>query len=856
MVALTLSVGFDNNDENFGASDVALQDMVITTGAFQGKTVAFVLAEANKALAGCPTSYSLSQLHEALTLINESFVDGVGSSSFIMCPPRIPIVTLRDCPRLCVGSGRITLSGGQPEGGTYFMRNEAGTFVAVTTFDPVNAGDFEVIYQYTDPRSGCRAEARCTIRVNDRPRVTLRECPRVCVGSGRFTLSGGEPSGGTYFVNGAEATTFDPQAPGDYELVYRYTDRETGCRGEARCIIRVNDRPRVTLPECPRLCVGSGRITLTGGQPEGGTYFVNGVEATTFNPEAPGNYELVYRYTDRETGCRGEARCTIVVNERPRVTLRECPRLCVGSGRITLSGGEPAGGTYFVNGVEATTFNPESPGDYELVYRYTDRDTGCRGEARCTIRVVDRPRVTLRECPRVCVGSGRITLSGGEPAGGTYFVNGEEATTFNPEAPGNYELVYRYTDRETGCRGEARCTIVVNERPRVTLRECPRVCVGSGRITLSGGEPAGGTYFVNGQEATTFNPENPGEYELIYRYTDRDTGCRGEARCTIRVYENPRVRVETSPSYCVRNVATVRITATASGGSGSGYTFDWTVPAGAMDPGNVASFDATVPGTYSVVVTDDRRCTGFGSVTPRFDRCRPLAGCTPGYWKNHHQSWGCGYEPGTSFFGVFGISQTRGLSSGLTLDGALNEGGGGYSALVRHATAALLNACHNGVNYPYERNDILQAVASAFNNGTATLGGTYYGSVEALKNELDRANNLGCPLNNSNFDPGSTSSSSAIAITGKTGRSSIELRAFPNPFTESATLDFTIGEAGEYSLVLHDMKGRLVRQVSAGKAEAGRSYSFNLDGSLPAGIYLAKLRINNQTKTIRIMHRK
>ncbi|GGK67573.1 hypothetical protein GCM10011405_14460 [Rufibacter glacialis] len=167
-----------------------------------------------------------------------------------------------------------------------------------------------------------------------------------------------------------------------------------------------------------------------------------------------------------------------------------------------------------------------------------------------------------------------------------------------------------------------------------------------------------------------------------------------------------------------------------------------------------------------------------------------------------------------------------------------------------------MNACHNGVNYPYERNDILQAVASAFNNGTATLGGTYYGSVEALKNELDRANNLGCPLNNSNFDPGSTSSSSAIAITGKTGRSSIELRAFPNPFTESATLDFTIGEAGEYSLVLHDMKGRLVRQVSAGKAEAGRSYSFNLDGSLPAGIYLAKLRINNQTKTIRIMHRK
>ncbi|ALJ00644.1 T9SS type A sorting domain-containing protein [Rufibacter tibetensis] len=285
-------------------------------------------------------------------------------------------------------------------------------------------------------------------------------------------------------------------------------------------------------------------------------------------------------------------------------------------------------------------------------------------------------------------------------------------------------------------------------------------------------------------------------------------------------------------------------------------SYSWINSAG-MVVGNSPTVSNLPAGTYTLTVRDDcftRTCTVI--INPATN-CIPLQGCTPGYWKNHPEAWGCGYAPFNNFLTTFGISNRRGLNQSLTLAGALDLGGGNYNALARASTAALLNACHPVVNYPYSTDDILRAVREMFMNGTTTLNGVTYTSAEALKNELDRANNLGCPLNNQNAVIRSTSSSSVVA-SGKTSAvgQGIELSAYPNPYTESATINFTLREAGAYTLEIHDMNGRVVKKVSVGKAEAGRSYSFNLDGSLPSGIYIARLKTGKTTKVIRLMHRK
>jgi hypothetical protein len=61
----------------------------------------------------------------------------------------------------------------------------------------------------------------------------------------------------------------------------------------------------------------------------------------------------------------------------------------------------------------------------------------------------------------------------------------------------------------------------------------------------------------------------------------------------------PTVTVASAP-VCSGTNATV----TATPGAPGNYSYSWTFPAGATNPGNVASFSTAVPGTYSVIMTN------------------------------------------------------------------------------------------------------------------------------------------------------------------------------------------------------------------------------------------------------------
>ncbi len=85
VVALTLSVGFDNKFSDFGSSTTLLKNLFVLSGPFKGKTVGQVLAEANKKLGGCASVYTFTQLNDAVSSINENFVDGQTKGSFLGC---------------------------------------------------------------------------------------------------------------------------------------------------------------------------------------------------------------------------------------------------------------------------------------------------------------------------------------------------------------------------------------------------------------------------------------------------------------------------------------------------------------------------------------------------------------------------------------------------------------------------------------------------------------------------------------------------------------------------------------------------------------------------------------------------
>ncbi|HEY9420033.1 MAG TPA: hypothetical protein VIW92_01335, partial [Thermoanaerobaculia bacterium] len=81
-------------------------------------------------------------------------------------------------------------------------------------------------------------------------------------------------------------------------------------------------------------------------------------------------------------------------------------------------------------------------------------------------------------------------------------------------------------------------------------------------------------------------------------------------------------------------------------------------------------------------------------------------GCTPGYWKNHTDSWAAaGHSPGAKVQSVFAqASGYPALGAASLLDALSFKGGssidGAAGNLLRASVAALLDASHPGVDYP------------------------------------------------------------------------------------------------------------------------------------------------------------
>jgi subtilisin-like proprotein convertase family protein len=169
--------------------------------------------------------------------------------------------------------------------------------------------------------------------------------------------------------------------------------------------------------------------------------------------------------------------------------------------------------------------------------------------------------------------------------------------------------------------------------------------------------------------------------------------------------------------------------------SGS-FAGGWSLTIETLDPTPTPTPTPTNTPTVTPTVTP----TPTNTPTPQ-----RLQGCAPGYWKQPHHldSWS-GFTPGQTLESVFDVPDAFGLDD-TTLLAALDGQGGPTVAdaaelLLRQAAAALLNAASPTVDYPLSVNDVINRVNAALASGDRS-------TILALASELDRLNNLGCPLN-------------------------------------------------------------------------------------------------------------
>jgi len=141
--------------------------------------------------------------------------------------------------------------------------------------------------------------------------------------------------------------------------------------------------------------------------------------------------------------------------------------------------------------------------------------------------------------------------------------------------------------------------------------------------------------------------------------------------------------------------------------------------------------DPTTTTTVKVTTTTVKTTTTTSTIPKKAE------GCTPGYWKqdHHFDSW-VDFDPSDSFEDVFG----RDVPGDPSLLQALQQGGGGLTALMRHAVAALLNASSPDVDPVPAFNttaEVIAAFQAAFDSG----------DYSTTKDLFETSNQSGCPLN-------------------------------------------------------------------------------------------------------------
>ena len=201
-----------------------------------------------------------------------------------------------------------------------------------------------------------------------------------------------------------------------------------------------------------------------------------------------------------------------------------------------------------------------------------------------------------------------VTNVGSPVAGST----GNPISFGNQSTSGVYTVVA--TNATTGCTNNmtGSATVTSGTAPTVTVNS-PSRCASGAAVTIAATPTPAGTYtYTWTVPAGQANPGNLASFSATiagtYGVTISNGGCTATGSGILTVTSAPTVSVNSASRCSSGPAAMITATPTPAGA----YTYAWTVPAGAINPGNVASFPATVAGTYGVTISSGG-CTASGA---------------------------------------------------------------------------------------------------------------------------------------------------------------------------------------------------------------------------------------------------
>ncbi|WP_262888708.1 T9SS type A sorting domain-containing protein [Pontibacter pamirensis] len=357
-----------------------------------------------------------------------------------------------------------------------------------------------------------------------------------------------------------------------------------------------------------------------------------------------------------------------------------------------------------------------------------------------------------------------------------------------------------------------------------------------------------------------------------------------------------------SPPACIGSEATV--TASVTNGTAP-YTYTWTVPQGADNPGNVSTFNTAVAGEYKVEVTDDKSCPVSGTTTVVINQPtdqeepileviwstdetqwfvkvvekEPLVSGELGLQTSPEITWYRRVKPGTDW----GSPVQTGTSTTYTETNSREGEGVELKAVLLNAASCVRYTLTNIGVVPLPVEIIYLTASKQGNNvllewATASETDNKGFEVQVSEDGLNYRLLDFVPSRN-----GNSNTKQVYAFTDKEngkdgtryyrlkqidhagtfeffgpkmvtfGSVSSKVIAFPNPFNDEITLDISSETDGEMLVVITDAVGKqlIERKVQVEKGFTTEKMKFG--AGLPRGLYIIRTQIGGFTQFIKMV---
>ncbi len=328
------------------------------------------------------------------------------------------------------------------------------------------------------------------------------------------------------------------------------------------------------------------------------TAFTNGTATSTIVVTAEDGTKTSYTITFTEEACATEKPTLLETSysicegdDFPTITATGNTIKWYNSSDLTASGSFP---------VTGASYTPTAAGTY-----YVTNTDGCENTdyVTVTVSVISKPIVSITGLnASYCAGATMFTLQG-TPTAGTFTIDGEIVTQFDPSTLGVGVHTVVYEKIQDGCSAEASQNVsIINAiAPNVSAVET-EICAGE-TISLT---PTTGTWSGIGVDNTakTFTSTTANNYELTYTETDANS-CTGEATVSITVKALPTIDLSSvKTATCTGEVVVLTPTTGTWSGTGVTGTSFTSANGGSYDLTYTVSVDGCENnGTTTIVVT-------------------------------------------------------------------------------------------------------------------------------------------------------------------------------------------------------------------------------------------------------------